>query len=317
MTAANSCIVLTDALPASAIAPELLKQLPQYAPLLTRYLDSCQSKLTHIDTAQSRCTALEHWVVQQAFTPPQEAKHNAALALLLAQEQKKLLPIEPNSAFWLVELVHIAPSRDGAALIGSQDLLLDSDQSAALLESAQSLCEGTPFSLHPWSDTHWQLHSDIELPPVFASSSLISRTALTDWWDQNPQLKDWRRFVNELQMLYFDHPVNTQRAQHGLPAINSLWPVGGVVPSDWPAQDLAQPLYFNQLSSAFLRQDWGNWLQEIQAIDQQLAPLLAQQPKLILSNTNSLLIAQAKPQRFWQRFFPSTPVWRQHWLVQS
>lgn len=316
MTAANSCIVLSEALAPAPMAAELIKHLPTYAPNLVRYLDQCQSKIVRPALDQTRCTALETWQVEQAGFPAATAKHNAALALLLASKAEKTATIAPDKPFWLAELVHLAPSRDGAALIPATDLQITPEQSQELLNAAQLLCEGTDFRLEPWSAHHWQLHSAIELPAVFASPALVSRSAVNDWWDQNPATREWRRFVNELQMLYFNHPVNQARLHHGLPPINSLWPVGGLAGNAWQPQPRPYQL-FDTLTEPYLRQDWGLWLQSLQQLDLELKTELSHQPDLVLTNTEQLLIASPRPTRFWHRFMQPTSTWRSHWLVQS
>lgn len=50
--------------------------------------------------------------------------------------------------------------------------------------------------------------------------------------------REWHRFLNEVQMLLHDHPVNRAREARGQPSINSLWLWGGgqpltAVASDW------------------------------------------------------------------------------------
>lgn len=316
MTAANSCIVLSEALAPPAIAPELLKQLPIYAPNLVRYLDQGQSQFITTQVEQNLCTALEWWLIEQAQFTSSTAKHNAALALLLAAQAEKTPDSASTEPFWLVELIHMAPSRDGAALIPAHVLQINPDHSQTLLEAAQTLCEGTSFSLHPWSTTHWELRSQNKLAPLFASSQLVSRTSVNDWWDQEPRNKEWRRFVNELQMLYFNHPVNNQRQAQGLLPVNSLWPVGGLAPALWQPQP--RPLkQISALTSAYLSQDWGLWLHQLQELDTQLLPFLKQNPEIVLSNTEQLLIIRPRTARIWHRFIKPTPTWRTHWLAQS
>lgn len=317
MTAANSCIVLTEGLPPVPIAAELLKQLPHYAPELVTYLDQCQSELIAVDVNQTRCTALEHWQLNQTGFSTAMAKHNAALALLLASQQQKSPDPKDKNAFWLVELVHLSPSREGATLIPAINLNIDVTHNVSLLKSAQTLCDGTPFRLTPWSNTHWQLHTDISLPATFASSQLVNRTSVNDWWDQDPNSRDWRRFVNEIQMLYFNHPVNLARQEQGLASINSLWPVGGISPSVWQPQSSITPHVFTQLTDSYLRQDWGQWLIDMQSLQKHIIPLLHNKPVFIFSNTTHYLTSEFAPRPFWQRLFPSTPAWRNHWLAQS
>lgn len=317
MTAANFCIVLNDSLPPPNIAGELLKQLPQYAPYLGAYLDLCQSSLQHIDSSESRCLATEYWQLHHCGFNPSTAKHNAALALLLASKQQKITNIEPHQPLWLVELVHIAPSREGAALIPSSELNLSIQHNELLLQSAQNLCEGTIFHLKPWSTTHWQLQSQIPLDPTFASSQLVSRTSVNDWWDQSENHRDWRRFVNELQMLYFNHPVNQERQEQGLVPINSLWPVGGINPDLWPDPQISSTQIIHTLSPFFLKQDWGGWLFALQELEQTLRPLLETKPTLVLTNTESLLVATPRTSRLWHKLFTPTSTWRNQWLAQS
>lgn len=317
MTAANFCIVLNDCLPPPSIAGELLKQLSLYAPYLGSYLDQCKSSRQHINNSEARCLATEYWQLNNAGFNSSTAKHNAALALLLASKQQKITNLEPNQAFWLVELVHIAPSREGAALIPSSELNLSIQHNEQLLQSAQSLCEGSVFELKPWSTTHWQLHSQTPLHPSFASSQLVSRTAVNDWWDQSENHRDWRRFVNELQMLYFNHPVNIQRHEQGLVSVNSLWPVGGLQPDMWPDPQVGSTQIIQTLSPFFLRQDWGGWLLALQELDQNLRPLLEKKPTLVLTNTESFMVAKPHAPRLWHKLFTPASTWRKQWLAQS
>jgi hypothetical protein len=53
-----------------------------------------------------------------------------------------------------------------------------------------------------------------------------------DWWMPRDTselgiAKLWRKLQNEIQMLWHIDPVNEERAQRGLPSINSLW-IGGI-----------------------------------------------------------------------------------------
>lgn len=317
MTTANLCIVLNDCLPPPSIAGELLKQLPQYASYLTSYLDQCQSTLHTVHLNESRCLATEYWQLNHLGFNASTAKHNAALALLLASKQQNLTESSSNTPFWLAELVHIAPSREGAALITSPALELSSEHSNALLHSAQMLCEDTPFQLTPWSATHWQLHSDVPLHPTFASSELVSRTSVNDWWDQSENHRQWRRFVNELQMLCFTHPVNLERQAQGLAPINSLWPVGGISPNTWPIRPTKPTKIIETLSPHYLKQDWGSWLLAIQQLEHFLAPLLEKNPTMVLTSTDSYQVVSPHTRRFWHRFIAPTSNWRTHWLAQS
>lgn len=51
---------------------------------------------------------------------------------------------------------------------------------------------------------------------------------------------EWHAVLNEVQMLFHDHPVNVARAQRGEPAINSLWFWGGGVLPEGVHRTVAQ-----------------------------------------------------------------------------
>jgi hypothetical protein len=44
--------------------------------------------------------------------------------------------------------------------------------------------------------------------------------------------RDWRRLHNEAQMIWFDHPLNQQRAHQGLAPVNAIW-LEGWTPHPW------------------------------------------------------------------------------------
>jgi len=39
-----------------------------------------------------------------------------------------------------------------------------------------------------------------------------------------PQPRNWHALMNEIQMLWHDHPVNRAREADGLPVVNAAWP---------------------------------------------------------------------------------------------
>ncbi|MCZ7655242.1 MAG: hypothetical protein M5R42_14705 [Rhodocyclaceae bacterium] len=43
---------------------------------------------------------------------------------------------------------------------------------------------------------------------------------------QGDDAREWRRFINEAQVLLHNHPINMAREAEGRPTVNSLWPWG-------------------------------------------------------------------------------------------
>ncbi|MFQ6707899.1 putative sulfate exporter family transporter, partial [Bordetella pertussis] len=65
---------------------------------------------------------------------------------------------------------------------------------------------------------------------VVASTLLIGTVAgqrLRAWWTQDVAMRPWRRLLNEIQMVWYEHPVNEARAARGAAPINALWLYGG------------------------------------------------------------------------------------------
>jgi len=46
---------------------------------------------------------------------------------------------------------------------------------------------------------------------------------IRDYLPTGTAAEQWRRLLNEIQMLLHDHPVNMAREEQGQPAVNSLW----------------------------------------------------------------------------------------------
>src|SRR3546814_1835718 len=62
---------------------------------------------------------------------------------------------------------------------------------------------------------------------LFRSPALVATSSVNDWWPQDLAARPWRRLVNEVQMLWYEHPVNQERYKQGLVPINSVWLFGG------------------------------------------------------------------------------------------
>ena len=88
-----------------------------------------------------------------------------------------------------------------------------------------------------YSRQGWQLHAPLPQrwyltlseAPELATSAPVN-LAGRDISGGLPQGKDapaWHAFLNEVQMLFHEHPVNLAREQRGEPAVNSIWPWGG------------------------------------------------------------------------------------------
>ncbi|HLU18659.1 MAG TPA: hypothetical protein VKZ66_01760 [Pusillimonas sp.] len=312
-------IVLPGALPGPDAARALLSHLEKTAPTFVGWLAAGSARTQSVDPAKSGCTAIEQWQLEKAgFTPDANQNLSAGLGPLWSENHE----IDPQEPVWLAELVHMAPTQSSAALLTSDDLNITREQSVALFDSAHSLFEGTGFQLHPDGVARWRVIP----PPGFtfnsSSPSLVSTASVNDWWPQDASIRPWRRLFNEIQMLWFDSPVNVSRHRQGERPINGLWLFGGARPSQLrmsPTTD--DTLSHDALLGPFLAQDWGAWLATLSQLETQVFKPMArhgQAPVLVLTGRNSIVTLTPRPfARLSKWMGRGRNSWSKWWLSQN
>jgi len=307
-------IVLPGALPEPREAAELAAYLTKSAPNLVRWMARARHRELPADPAATGCMPHEYWqLLAQDFEPGPDQNFATGLGPLRVDGQSS-----PEEPVWLAELVHVAPSRDGAALLPAAELAITPEQSVALFESVQAIFDEAGFKLSgPGGDT-WR----IALPEPFAqqaaSPALVSITSVNDWWPQEPQARPWRKLVNEIQMLWFDHPVNQERQQHGLPPVNSLWLYGGACGRQIAQPGLADTQILDLLLAPAVRQDWSAWIGGLETLEREMVPLLSGAARATLVLTGRDRIIELSPAPRWAQWLPgSRDAWRNWWSPRS
>ena len=313
-------IVLPGALPEPGQARELTSYLQKNAPTLLGWMQRARARSITADPAVSGCTPYEQWELTACgFRPVAGQKLSAGLGPLW--RGKTVIPHEP---VWLVELVHVvvgARGGAGAALLPASELAITPEQIVALFESVQTLFSEAGFTLHADSTERWR----VDLPPGFApesaSPALVGMTSVNDWWPQDMAARPWRRLVNEVQMLWFNHPVNQQRYQQNLMPINSLWLFGGASDSQLAQRlPLRDTQVDNSLLGPWLRQDWSVWLAALNELESRLFRPLADTtpPELVLTGRERIVELRPPALGNWGRWLPgSRNTWRNWWSPQS
>ena len=123
--------------------------------------------------------------------------------------------------------VNLQADMNSAVLRAHQELRLDPDEAEQLVSSVNEHLREDGLQLIMGQPHHWYLRLN-EVPDLQTSPlpSLLFQ-------DINPHLPrggragEWRRRLNEIQMLLYDHPVNRQREESGRLTVNSLWIWGG------------------------------------------------------------------------------------------
>lgn len=308
-------IVLPGALPGAAAGTELVKHLPAVAPRLVKWLENSRGTALSADPTQTFCTPLEAWLLaQHGFEKEPTQKLGAGLGPLLAAPH---IADADNHPVWLIELVHLAAAREGAMLQPARKLALTQEESRALFETAASLFEGTEFGVDFLTPSHWRVHLPSSYQPVCATPELVSRSNVTDWWSQETEGRAWRRLANELQMAWFDHAINQERAAAEQIPVNGVWLFGGGKRAQLTRQTADDRRQIHDALFPFAQTaDWGGWLNALQKLDETVLASFDNQPQpeLILAG-HDCVVRYQPGQPLWQRLLPgSRHTWKKWWI---
>lgn len=281
-------IVIPGALPALPVAAELAKLLPERAPTLHRWLLAGSAQPAAFDVRAQGCTAFESWQLQRAgYQPEPGLLQGAGLGpLLAAADEARAQPGRPTQAapqsqthgqpVWLAELVHLALGADQANMLDPGQMDLRAEETAALLDTARPLFDGTGFTVHALSPQRWRLSLPEGLRPQTASPQVVAGHRINEWWRQDAATRPWRRLLNEIQMAWHEHPVNDARAARGAAPVNALWLYGGGTP--WSIAPAGTERILTELDAPQRTGDWSAWLDALSALDaQHLRPLAGKQ----------------------------------------
>ena len=145
--------------------------------------------------------------------------------LLLGQSN---LAVNPDAIIAALQPVHLHATRDHLILMQQKQVQLSMADSSRLLKVALPLIEEDFQNSLLFAGQHdWF----IEAGPFssLASHSIDQAHGRNiDWWmprdtHEAGVARSWRKLQNEIQMLWHIDPVNIERTEQGLPAINSVW----------------------------------------------------------------------------------------------
>jgi hypothetical protein len=134
----------------------------------------------------------------------------------------------PPSGYMLrADPVHVRADQACLRLYDSTTFDIDAAEAAALVESFNGFYRERGWRLAAPVPQRWYLH----LPGVPDISTVAPANISGGNVDGSlPAGRDaaaWHALLNEVQMLFHDHPVNAAREARGALVINSLWPWGG------------------------------------------------------------------------------------------
>ena len=154
-----------------------------------------------------------------------------------------------------------------AAMGGMTLPAFSQSDSRTLLAAMQPYFAEDGIELHYGQPNCWLARSDLfDGLPSAALERVVGRDVQT-WLPVGPKAATVQRLQAEMQMLLYHHPLNDERAAHGLVPVNSFWLSGSGVLHELPATPTDAPVVVNTLRDAALNEDWAAWAQAWREID--------------------------------------------------
>lgn len=304
-------LIIPGSLPPHTVAADLLPHFQERCPELVQRIKRLNAVVTACPAEETGCSALEFLELSaRGYSGENGHSFGAGLGPFRAGIT------QTGDSVWVADLCSVAIGRDGAALAIPDSLGLDQAHADALFDAAQPLWNKSGISVLPIESGRWRiwLAPDARLRSI--SPSAVSTLSVSDWWPQHDSMKTWRKLLNEVQMVWHTHPVNTQRAANGLEPINSLWLYGGA--SGWkPSPSTTIYENANLLTKSFLENDWASWIDQLPALSEQISHL-PENVSLTLVGERRIVTLSALEQPWWQRLMPRrTQNWTTWWIRQN
>ncbi|SAL37339.1 regulator [Caballeronia humi] len=309
-------LLLPFALPAAADAATALHNLD--TPALEKLLARATLDERVIGEDFQRTLPHERWIARQfgvANASAEAAADEAPLApyMLLADGGT------PGDALWAcIEPVHVRIAHDHLVLIDPATLEVSDDEARTLFQIVKPLIEDLDVDVQAPRATRWYV-SGASLGTLTGASPLRASGRNIEIWlpheaKTGQRSRAWMKLQNEVQMAWFEHPLNESREARGLPAINSIWLHGqgayrtvtspfarvmsdaaatrgvalasGLSPETPPtsfaalassSSDTGRTLIeLDPFSAPFIEQDWARWNASLQQLEADwFAPALA------------------------------------------
>lgn len=305
--------LVPSALVDPALATDLLRDRP--LPHLSRVLAHAAKPEDTVLAEHAPLTPWQWWVFGGRGDMRDASKPGDEINLAELWATACGIAPAPNRRRWLAEPAHFVIARDHLRLADPHGLGVTIAEARALARAIEPVLSESGWHLDPIEPatlTHWLLHrdDDLELSGAAIERAIGDNVAA---WQPRPRAVaghvdkvegtighdaalDWRRCSNEIQMLWFGHPVNQAREEQGLPAINTLWLSGNGAPRSllphYRAVDSSLPLLasvpvepdaaralesFDGFIVAARDQNWSGWRVELDALDARIAALVDDQ----------------------------------------
>jgi len=228
-------------------------------------------------------------------------KQNASAPLEL---QSHGVTVDQNAPIARIEPIHIHAARDHLVLTSTQILDIKASEADTLFESVKDIFAEMSSITHRSKPHKWFIESSALQTLSTVSTAQAEGRNIDHWMPSDTSIegvaRQWRKWQNEIQMIWFNHPVNEARQAEGMLSINSVWISGnGTLADIKPNERLLQANQWHSsdgclnLLASHLKKSHTTSLNELNLTDT-ISLLSASDPELstIWQKANEALINQ-------------------------
>ncbi len=235
------------------------------------------------------------------YSPPHERAWAKALGLPFSHKgttpwaawqagQSPAAADAKEKAWAYITPCHWHVSTDHITMLEPAALQLTPDSSQALLSVLAPWFAEDGMTLIYDQPTRWIASGPVFEDLACASLDRVTQRDVRAWMatSTNPEhARALHRLQTEMQMLLYTHPINDERAEQGLPPVNTFWAHGAGRLDALPTSTDPAPEVPLTLRDCALVEDWQGWKRAWQALDAgpvaQLAQHVASGGKAVLT----------------------------------
>jgi hypothetical protein len=135
--------------------------------------------------------------------------------------------VQSDTCIARIEPIHIHAARDHLVLTSTEILDIQASEADALFESVKDIFAEMSSVTHRSKPHKWFIESPALQTLSTVSTAQAEGRNIDHWMPSDTSLegvaRQWRKWQNEIQMIWFNHPVNEARQAEGMLSINSVW----------------------------------------------------------------------------------------------
>ena len=136
--------------------------------------------------------------------------------------------LDPGDRWWVrADPVHLRVDTTHARLFGTYALDLQADESAALIGRLNKLYANDGLVFEAPAPDRWYIGCPRASDLRAVTPDRVAGRNVDAFMPEGDDARGWRAWLNEVQMLLHDAPVNTDRERRGALPVNSVWLWGG------------------------------------------------------------------------------------------